>query len=161
MATIGRTLATIRVQAGLTVSELSARTCIREHVLADIEADDFSTCGGDFYARGHLRALSRELGVDSRPLIEWFDHEYAAEAAPPTPEELFVGRSSNGVERPERRRWPLVVAVAITGAGILAAVHAWPSSEQDERAATRAMAQNATGSKADERRRPEGETDAA
>ncbi|WP_116247848.1 helix-turn-helix domain-containing protein [Nocardiopsis sp. FIRDI 009] len=77
MATIGQTLAAARVAAGLTVADLSTRTRIREQVLRGIEREDFVPCGGDFYARGHIRGICRVLGLDPAPLIDEFDREHA------------------------------------------------------------------------------------
>ena len=53
---IGETLAEARGQAGLTVAEVSQRTRIRETIIRGIERDDYSACGGDFYARGNIRS---------------------------------------------------------------------------------------------------------
>ena len=61
---IGPQLAAARMRLGLTVDELADRTRIRPHVIEAIEVDDFAACGGDFYARGHLRTLGRVLGVE-------------------------------------------------------------------------------------------------
>ncbi|MDE3720021.1 helix-turn-helix domain-containing protein [Nocardiopsis sp. N85] len=77
MATIGHTLSAARVAAGFTVADLSTRTRIREPVLRAIEEEDFVLCGGDFYARGHIRGLCRALGLDPKPLLEEFDREHA------------------------------------------------------------------------------------
>ena len=55
---IGESLADARRQAGLTVSQVSQQTRIRESIIRDIEQDDFSACGGDFYARGHIRSIA-------------------------------------------------------------------------------------------------------
>jgi hypothetical protein len=68
---IGETLARARQQAGLTVAEASMRT--RQAIIYAIEQDDFAACGGDFYARGHIRALARAAGIDPRPLVEEYD----------------------------------------------------------------------------------------
>lgn len=57
---IGQVLADARCQAGLTVSQVSQRTRIRETIIRDIERDEYSACGGDFYARG-TSALSLTL----------------------------------------------------------------------------------------------------
>ena len=51
-----------RAAAALTIDQLAERTRIRPHVIEAIEIDDFAACGGDFYARGHLRTLARVLG---------------------------------------------------------------------------------------------------
>ena len=61
---IGPELAAARRRLGLSVDQVAERTRIRPHVIEAIEIDDFSPCGGDFYARGHLRTLARVLGVD-------------------------------------------------------------------------------------------------
>ena len=75
---IGETLAQARHQAGLTLAQVSKRTRIRETIIRKIEADDFSDCGGDFYARGHIRAIAKVVGTDPEPLIEEYDTDHRA-----------------------------------------------------------------------------------
>src|SRR5256885_9561289 len=65
---IGESLAEARRQAGLTVGQVSHQTRIRESIIRDIEQDDFSACGGDFYARGHIRSIAAVVGTDPVPL---------------------------------------------------------------------------------------------
>lgn len=84
---IGPQLAAARMRLGLTVDELADRTRIRPHVIEAIEADDFAACGGDFYARGHLRTLGRVLGVEVTPLLATYDEQYAD--APIDPRAVF------------------------------------------------------------------------
>jgi Helix-turn-helix domain/Domain of unknown function (DUF4115) len=76
---IGETLADARRQAGITVAEVSHQTRIRESIIRDMEQDDFAACGGDFYARGHIRSVAGAVGADPVPLIR----EYDAEHGPP------------------------------------------------------------------------------
>ena len=73
---IGETLAAARQQAGLTVTQVSQQTRIRETIIRAIEQDDFSSCGGDFYARGHIRSIASVVGTDPVPLIREYDHEH-------------------------------------------------------------------------------------
>ena len=61
---IGDALAAARRQAGLTITQVSQRTCIRETIVRGIERGDYSACGGDFYARGHIRSIARAVGLD-------------------------------------------------------------------------------------------------
>jgi len=75
---IGETLAQARHQAGLTLAQVSKRTRIRETIIRKIEADDFSECGGDFYTRGHIRAIAKAVGTDPEPLIEDYDTDHRA-----------------------------------------------------------------------------------
>jgi hypothetical protein len=70
---IGEALAQARGEAGLTVTQVSHRTHIRETIIADIEGNDYSACGGDFYARGYIRLIARAVGADPEPLIREFD----------------------------------------------------------------------------------------
>ena len=77
---IGDTLADARRQAGLTITQVSQRTRIRESIIRAIEQGDFSPCGGDFYARGHIRSIASVVGADPVPLIREYDEEHG----PPT-----------------------------------------------------------------------------
>jgi cytoskeletal protein RodZ len=49
---------------------------IRETIIRSIEQGDFSPCGGDFYARGHIRSIAEVVGVDAAPLIREYDEEH-------------------------------------------------------------------------------------
>lgn len=71
--TIGGALAKARQEAGLTVTQVAAKTRIRETVINAIERDDFTLCGGNFYARGHIRSLARAAGIDPEPLVGDYD----------------------------------------------------------------------------------------
>jgi transcriptional regulator with XRE-family HTH domain len=70
---IGEGLARARHEAGLSLAQISQRTRIREKIIADIENDDYSACGGDFYARGHIRSIARAIGTDPGPFIREYD----------------------------------------------------------------------------------------
>jgi cytoskeletal protein RodZ len=76
---IGEALADARRRAGLSIAQVSQQTRIRESIIRDIEQGDFSACGGDFYARGHIRSIAGAVGTDPVPLIS----EYDAEHGPP------------------------------------------------------------------------------
>ncbi len=116
---IGEELAAARRQAGLTVTQVSQRTCIRETIVRGIERGDYSACGGDFYARGHIRSIARAVGLDPEDLIR----EYDATQAPPqaiTAADVF--QPFTPVKLKERRRpsWSVVLAVGVIAvAGIV------------------------------------------
>ncbi len=87
---IGATLAAARRHAGLSVGEVSQRTRVQVNIIEGIEHDDYGACGGDFYARGHIRSIAGAVGTDPGPLIEEFDETWgtapritAAEAVKP------------------------------------------------------------------------------
>lgn len=113
---IGPELAAARTRVGLTVDELAERTRIRPHVIESIEVDDFAPCGGDFYARGHLRTLARVLGRDPVPLLGHFDRRYAT--APIDARRVFEAELATGMTAGARRtaggpNWALLVGVVL------------------------------------------------
>ena len=73
---IGEALADARRQAGLSIAQVSQETRVRESIIRDIERGDFSACGGDFYARGHIRSIAGVVGADPVPLISEYDAEH-------------------------------------------------------------------------------------
>jgi cytoskeletal protein RodZ len=114
---IGPELAAARTRVGLSVDELSERTRIRPHVIESIEVDDFTPCGGDFYARGHLRTLARVLGKDPAPLLAAFEERYAT--APINARRVFEAELATGMTGSMRGtiggpNWGLLVGVVLT-----------------------------------------------
>ncbi|WP_220794344.1 helix-turn-helix domain-containing protein [Nocardioides pelophilus] len=119
---IGPQLEAARQRLRLTVDQLSERTRIRPHVIEAIEVDDFGSCGGDFYARGHLRTLARVLGIDAGPLVAAYDETYAD--APVDPRRVFASELATGVGGSIRstrggRNWSVLIAA------VMAAVLIW------------------------------------
>ena len=114
---VGPELVAARTRIGLTVDQLAERTRIRPHVIESIEVDDFAPCGGDFYARGHLRTLARVLGVDAAPLLRAYDDKYAD--APINPRRVFEAELATGVQRrhPLDPGWPELVDADRRGHG--------------------------------------------
>ncbi|MFC9593957.1 helix-turn-helix domain-containing protein [Streptomyces sp. NPDC056944] len=108
---IGRALQQARIAAGLTVEEVSASTRVRIPIVHAIEEDDFSRCGGDVYARGHIRTLARAVGLDPADLIEQYDAEHGGRPAPTPAAPLFEAERI----RPEPRRpnWTAAMVAAI------------------------------------------------
>jgi cytoskeletal protein RodZ len=109
---IGDTLAEARRQAGLTVTQVSQRTCIRETIVRGIERGDYSACGGDFYARGHIRSIARAVGLEPEELIR----EYDATSAPPqqiTAADVFQPFTPVKLKERRRTNWSVVLAVGI------------------------------------------------
>jgi cytoskeletal protein RodZ len=98
---IGDVLAQARRQAGLTLTQVSQRTCIRETIIRGIERGDYSACGGDFYARGHIRSIARAVGADPEPLV----HEYdVTQGAPQAITAAEVFQMSTPIRIKDRRR---------------------------------------------------------
>ncbi len=116
---VGDALAAARRQAGLTITQVSQRTCIRETIVRGIERGDYSACGGDFYARGHVRSIARAVGLDPDQMVRAYD---ATQAPPPPMTAADVFQPVKPVKLKERRRpnWTLVLLaglVVVAGIG--------------------------------------------
>jgi len=119
---IGDTLAEARRQTGLTITQVSEQTRIRESIIRSIEQGDYSTCGGDFYARGHIRSIAEAVGVDPAPLIREFD----AEHGPPgnmRASQIFQPVTPIKIREPRRLHLGRVLAVAVLAAAGYGAYH--------------------------------------
>ena len=148
---IGGALAEARHSAGLTVADISARTRIREALIRAIEHDEFDVCGGDFYARGHIRAIAAVVGADPGSLIGEYDAAHPS-GRPVTLEELpnRPPRTPRGQGRP---RWvaPLVYILCL---GVIGFFAIWltpgggsaPAVASNGRASTRTPAASGTPS---------------
>jgi transcriptional regulator with XRE-family HTH domain len=113
---IGDTLAEARRQAGLTITQVSQRTRIRESIIRGIEQGDFSACGGDFYARGHIRSIAGAVGIDPAPLIKEYDAEHGT---PGGISAADVFEPSTPIRIRERRSPSLSMIVIVVLLGII------------------------------------------
>ncbi|MEW2403509.1 helix-turn-helix domain-containing protein [Streptomyces sp. NPDC046862] len=108
---IGRALQQARIDAGLTVDDVSNATRVRISIVHAIEQDDFAPCGGDVYARGHIRTLARAVRMDPAPLLAQFEADHGGRPAPTPAAPLFEAERI----RPERRgpNWTAAMVAAI------------------------------------------------
>lgn len=65
----GRALAEAREARGYSVADVASAINLRETVVRAIERDDFALCGGHVYARGHVRAYARQVGLEPGALL--------------------------------------------------------------------------------------------
>lgn len=109
---IGDTLAEARRQAGLSITQVSQQTRIRETIIRGIEQGDFSACGGDFYARGHIRSIAKAVGLDPDQLVSEFD---ATHGTPHAIRAAEVFEPSTPIQLKERRglNWSVAMVAAL------------------------------------------------
>lgn len=110
---IGETLAEERERAGLSVTQVSLQTRIRETVIRGIEADDFSLCGGNFYARGHIRSISRVIGIDPEPLVAEFDAAHGGAPQPVSAVSAFEPEQPVAFRERKAPNWSAAMALAL------------------------------------------------
>jgi cytoskeletal protein RodZ len=109
---LGSELSAAREQAGMTLAQVADRTRIRSTVIAGIEADDFSLCGGDVYARGHIRSIAKAVGIDPEPLVAEYDRLHVPHA--PSAAEVFEA-DTRRVSAVDRRgpNWTAAMATVV------------------------------------------------
>lgn len=110
---LGSMITKARKDAGLSIDDLSAATNIRVPLLRQMESDNFSQCGGETYARGHLRNIATKLNVDEQMFLTAFEDE-----------QMHVDRSmqdllveNNVMREPRESRkvsWKVLVAISVS-----------------------------------------------
>jgi cytoskeletal protein RodZ len=146
---IGESLAEARRQAGLTIGQVSHQTRIRESIIRDIEQDDFSACGGDFYARGHIRSIAGAVGADPVPLISAYDAEYGPPGALRAAQ-VFEPSRPVKIREPRSPSLSMIVAVvllAVIGFGVYRLVSHHGGGSQGAKAAAAASHQPTASAK--------------
>jgi cytoskeleton protein RodZ len=109
---LGSMLTKARKDAGLSIDDLSAATNIRGTLLREMESNNFSQCGGETYARGHLRNIAIKLDVDPQIFLTAFEDE-----------QMHVDRSmqallveNNVMREPKEARkvsWKVLVTISV------------------------------------------------
>jgi cytoskeletal protein RodZ len=115
---LGEFLRAARESAGLSIDELAESTSIRPGLLKEIEKNNFIHCGGDTYARGHLRNIAPKISVDAQTLIDLYNKEHSTEAR--TIHDMLV--ENNVTKLPTERKTLSWKPLAIASVVILAAI---------------------------------------
>jgi len=76
---LGEKLQQARISAGMSLDDLASITSIRSGLLREMEKNNFVPCGGDTYARGHLRSIAPKIGADPIELINMYNEEHSSE----------------------------------------------------------------------------------
>ena len=140
---IGETLAEARRQAGLTLTQVSEQTRIRESIIRSIEQGDFSSCGGDFYARGHIRSIAGVVGADPVPLIREYDDEHGAPGGMRAAQ-IFEPATPIRIREPRNLHLGRVLAVLVLAALGFGAYHLYSMYEAHSATSPPARARSAS-----------------
>ena len=110
---LGSSITQARKSAGLSIEDLSASTNIRTALLKEIESNNFANCGGETYARGHIRNIAMKLGVDPLIYIAAFEDEQMHTDR--SMKELLVENSV--MRQPEEARkvsWKVLATISVS-----------------------------------------------
>ena len=118
---LGSVIRQARIDAGLSIDDLSERTSIRAGLLKEIESDDFTKCGGETYARGHLRNIAPHIKMDSQLLLELYENEQSMQ--PRRIQEMLA--ENNVMTNPVDKKtvsWKTLAGISLSTLALLAAV---------------------------------------
>lgn len=118
---LGSVIRQARIDAGLSVDDLSERTSIRAGLLKEIESNDFTKCGGETYARGHLRNIAPHIKMDSQLLLELYENEQSMQ--PRRIQEMLA--ENNVMTNPVDKKtisWKTLAGISLSTLALLAAV---------------------------------------
>ena len=109
---LGSMISKARKDAGLSIDDLSAATNIRGPLLREMEANNFSQCGGETYARGHLRNIAIKLSVDPQIFLTAFEDEQMH--VDRTMQDLLVENSVMREPKEARKvSWKVLVTISV------------------------------------------------
>ena len=106
---LGALITKSRTDARLSIEDLAKLTNIPATLLRDMENDNFKKCGGETYARGHLRNMAAKLGVEERIFLDLFETEVTAPAKP-IRELLNENNVTMPYQEPKRISWKVLAA---------------------------------------------------
>jgi cytoskeletal protein RodZ len=109
---LGSLIAKARKDAGLSLEDLAAKTNIRMSVLSEIEKNDFSHCGGETYARGHIRNIAAILKADQKEFIRLYEEEQGGETR--SIKDLLIENSVMRLPAEARKvSWKVLVLISV------------------------------------------------
>ena len=78
--TLGEFLQKAREDAGFSIDELAHIVNLRPGLIRAMESNDFLPCGGDTYARGHIRNIAQITGINPQELLAMYDSEHSVDS---------------------------------------------------------------------------------
>jgi len=109
---LGSLIAKARKDAGLSLEDLAAKTNIRMSVLSEIEKNNFSQCGGETYARGHVRNIASILKADQKEFIRLYEEEQGGETR--SMKDLLIENSVMRLPAEARKvSWKVLVIISV------------------------------------------------
>lgn len=109
---LGSLIAKARKDAGLSLEDLAAKTNIRMSVLSEIEKNNFEHCGGETYARGHVRNIAAVLKADQKEFIRLYEEEQGGETR--SIKDLLIENSVMRLPAEARKvSWKVLVMISV------------------------------------------------
>jgi cytoskeletal protein RodZ len=111
--TLGEFLQQARENAGLSVDELAHIVNLRPGLIRAMESNDFLPCGGDTYARGHIRNIAQITGSNAQELLAIYDAEHSVDSR--SIHSQLVDNNAAAIRSENRKlSWKVLVAASLS-----------------------------------------------
>ena len=126
--TLGSTIRDAREAARISLESLSESTSIRIGLLTELENNNFSHCGGDTYARGHLRNIANRIGLNPQILLDLYNDQHSTENR--AIQDLLAENNIMQVPREKKTiSWKVPALVSVTILFVIASVQIVTSNQ--------------------------------
>ena len=146
---LGSMITKARKDAGFSIDDLSDATNIRGALLREMEADEFTHCGGETYARGHLRNIAKKLNIDPQPLLDSYESEQGQSVR--SIQDLWVENSlMEEPGEPRKVSWKVLAGISIASLLVIGLAQVIFTSSSDSPIPTPITTPSATSSTPEE-----------
>ena len=126
--TLGSTSRDAREAARISLESLSDSTSIRMGLLTEMEDNNFKHCGGDTYARGHLRNIANRIGLNPQILLDLYDDQHSTEKR--AMQDLLVENNIMQVPREKKTiSWKVPALISVTVLFVIASAQIITSNQ--------------------------------
>ena len=110
---LGEFLRKAREDAGFSVDELAHLVNLRPGLIKAMESDDFLLCGGDTYARGHIRNIAQITRCNPQELLTMYDEEHAVDSR--SLHSQLIDNNAAAIRSENRKlSWKVLVGVSLS-----------------------------------------------
>ena len=145
--TLGSTIRDAREATRISLESLSESTSIRLGLLTEMENNNFAHCGGDTYARGHLRNIANRIGLNPQILIDLYNEEHSTEHR--AMQDLLVENNIMQVPREARTiSWKIPALASVSILFVIAAIQIVTSNQSSTTTSTPSVSASQSASAA-------------
>ena len=110
---LGEFLRKAREDAGFSVDELAHLVNLRPGLIKAMESNDFLPCGGDTYARGHIRNIAQIIKCNPQELLTMYDAEHAVDSR--SIHSQLVDNNAAAIRKENRKlSWKVLVGTSLS-----------------------------------------------
>lgn len=132
---LGEFLRKAREDAGFSVDELAHLVNLRPALIKAMESDDFLPCGGDTYARGHIRNIAQIIRCNPQELLTMYDEEHAVDSR--SIHSQLVDNNAAAIRSENRKlSWKVLVGASVSVVVLIGVAQFAISAVDSEPAAT-------------------------